>query len=155
MIVSSVLCMVGFQKLNLCFSKTLCHETKRILIEMVLIRKQTCKHPSHTDKDNTGKGYCEKPPWKRISTMASLYDIFACKLQYNNKTNIIWGKVVPHKIIYIKLFNFFYFVVIFIVFIPSWCFLLTAVLSCIRLFNTNNSTQSLTRRYQHTANKIP
>ena len=70
-------------------------------------------------------------------------EIVASTLQYNNETTVIWGGVIPYKIIYIKLFNFyFYFVVILLSLLQVDALLLTAVSACIRPFDANNSTQS-------------
>ena len=61
-----------------------------------------------------------------------------------------------YKIIYIKLFNFYFILLSFLLHLPQAdAFLLTAVSTCIRSFDTNNSTQSITRRYQHTATEGP
>ena len=78
--------------------------------------------------------YQEKSCWR-----AQKIEINNCIwLQYNCRG------VIPCKL----LLNFYFcFVVIFVAFSQVDAFLLTAVSVCIRLFDTNNSTQSLTRKY--------
>ena len=66
--------------------------------------------------------------WIKISMLLLLY-LSSCKPHCKNlllfycdaiyETTIIWGKIVPYKIIHIKLFRFyFYFVIIFVAFCP-------------------------------------